>query len=103
MQVFRNREANWDKAALNRLACEEKDRQDSEINERRSENSRSTLESEDTATKKRSGLSILLGDDYTSSNETEDSSTESDPVLLEVDAYLKERPLKEISTFMVER
>ena len=78
------------KAALTRLACEEKDPQHSQ--------GRETLQTESTpqnndsiANKKQSGLAILLGDEYT--NESPISSFESDPGLQEVDAYLKEKPL----------
>ena len=47
-------------------------------------------------TKKRcSGLAILLGDDYTNQRDinTEGDSEDSDPVLIEVESYMKERPL----------
>ena len=46
--------------------------------------------------KKRSGLAILLGDDYTnkaSINSETDDSEDSDPVLKEVELYLKEKPI----------
>ena len=46
--------------------------------------------------KKRSGLAILLGVDYTnqtSMNSEIDDSEDSDPVLKEVELYLKEKPI----------
>ena len=46
--------------------------------------------------KKRSGLTILLGDDYTSKasiNSETDDSEDSDPVLKEVELCLKEKPI----------
>jgi len=78
------------KAALTRLACEEKDRQDSQRTE--TLQTESTSQNNDSiANKKRSGWPILLGNEYT--NESPTLSFESDPVLQEVDTYLKEKPL----------
>ena len=50
-------------------------------------------------TKKQSGLAILLGDEYT--NESPTSNFESDPVLQEVDIYLKEKPLNREESLLV--
>ena len=81
------------KAALTGLVCKEKtllgEKQDSasshigEVNE-------------PVTKKKRSGLAILLGDDYTSKasiNSETDDTEDSDPVLKEVELYLKEKPI----------
>ena len=46
--------------------------------------------SENEITRKRSGLDILLGDEYSSKDSLED---ESGPVLNEVESYLQDRPL----------
>ena len=46
--------------------------------------------------KKHSGLAILLGDDYTnqtSVNSDTDDSEGSDPIIKEVELYLKEKPI----------
>jgi len=79
------------KAALSKLACEEKDRQDNDKSETLPTEFESTPQN--SANKKLSGLAILLGDDYTSASESGTSIAESDPVLQEVETYLKEKPL----------
>ena len=77
------------KGALTGLVCKEK-----ELLEDKQESTTSQI-SEPVTKKRRSGLAILLGDDYTNQRgiNSEDDSEDSDPVLKEVELYLKERPL----------
>lgn len=76
------------KIALTNLVCKVKEANDSLLES--SGTSQLEEASGPVPKKKRTGLDILLGDDYTT-NESEDS--EADPVLKEVESYIKEKPI----------
>lgn len=85
------------KGALNGLVCKEKEllehKQDSADNQ--------ISEVYEPVTKKRcSGLAISLVDDYTNQRDinSEGDSEDLDPVLMEVESYLKERPLDRVGS-----
>lgn len=78
--------------ALTGLVCkvkEERDRQMESMDQSQAESTSSS--NGETKSKKRSGLTILLGDEYTNNGDTEPD--ESDPVLIEVRSYLQDKPL----------
>ena len=80
------------KGPLTGLVCKEKELLEDKQNSTTSQIS----EVSEPVTKKRlSGLAIILGDDYTNQRgmNSGDDSEDSDPVLQEVESYLKERPL----------
>ena len=74
------------KAALTGLVCQVKELGNNQKDQSQAESS--LCSSSQKQSKQRSGLSILLGDEYTSNG---DSADESDPVLDEVESYLRTR------------
>ena len=76
------------KAALTGLVCQVKELGNNQKDQSQAESS--PCSSSQKQSKQHSGLSILLGDEYTSNG---DSADESDPVLDEVDSYLQDKPL----------
>ena len=79
------------KGALTGLVCKEK----SSLEGKQGSGSSHKGEVIEPAIKKRrSGLAVLLGDDYTNENITSNGdSDDTDPVLKEIESYLKERPI----------
>ena len=70
------------------LVCQVKEQGNNQKDQSQAESS--PCSSSQKQNKQCSGLSILLGDEYTSNG---DSADESDPVLDEVESYLQDKPL----------